>query len=422
MKKHISFHLALRFMLLLAVAMLSLSGIIVFLLQRSVVDHQNHELNASLKAICSLLESSADPDGAKGAAGESSSADDLAFLELPYFITYVVYDAQNGEVISTNDNLLPLLESDEKSRTYFVKGFFSDGDLNIRYVTRRLTWQGRTVVAQAALDIVNDSAAWMLGRLPQVILAALLPVLLLSFALSFLISRQTIFAFRKLQADYDREKAFTSNVSHELKTPISIIDGHANLLKRWGKNDPAQLEQSIDAILHETETMNSIVTTLLDMSRLENGRIPVEKEHFFVTNLFERLREDFTAVYPDLEFVVEDKDYLELETDWHKLHQIFTVVIANSVKFAGAGSKIVLGAHKNGGKIVLSETDNGPGFTEEALEHGFERFYKGDVSHDRTTGGAGLGLAIAKSLADATGFSVRAENVPSGGARIVLEG
>ena len=260
----------------------------------------------------------------------------------------------------------------------------------------------------------------MLSAVPLLALIALIPVLLISFAISFLISRSTLSAFRRLQAEYDREKAFSSNVSHELKTPISIIDGHANLLKRWGKDDPAQLEQSIDAILHETETMNAIVTTLLEMSRLEQGHISVQKERFFVTNLFASLKEEFCALYPALRVIISDPDFIELESDVQKLHQIFTVIMANSIKFAGKDCCITLSCRRAGNRTELSAADNGSGFAPQVLPHVFERFYKGDASHRRDEGGAGLGLSIAQALVQALGGSIRAANTEIGGAVIVV--
>ncbi len=401
---NIAFSLSLRYMLLLAFAMLSLSAIFLGFLQFSVVSRQNKSLKEGLSLLSSTL--------------EKKGADDLAFLDLPYFITYVVYEIDSKKIIATNDSLLPLLTSEGRSSTYFEKDYFTDSDLNIRYQTGKITLKGKGCVVEVALDIVNDSAGWMLELLPSLALVSLLPVLLIAFGLSFLISRKTIFAFKKLQEDYDRERTFSSNVSHELKTPISIIDGHANLLKRWGKNDPAQLDQSIDAILQETESMNAIVSTLLEMSRLDQGKIEVEKDRFFVTNLFQSLKEEFTSLHPRMTFEIVDKDFLFLDSDEKKIHQIFTVALSNSVKFAGEDCKITLEAKKIGPKIELSARDNGPGFPLEAIHHVFERFYKGDQSHDRNAGGSGLGLSIAKSLADLLGASIRAENAREGGAKI----
>ena len=406
----VAFFLSFRFMLLLAASMILLSVIFLSLLRFSVTRKQDVELEESLNLICETI--------------RLNGKDDLAFLDLPYYITYTVWEKKSGAVLATNDSLLPHLESDGKSRTYFEKDYFTDSDLNIRYRTARLDLTDglaeKSLIIECAIDIANDSAAKMSRALPRLTLISLIPILILSFALSYLISRSTIKAFRKLQEDYDREKAFTGNVSHELKTPISIIDGHANLLKRWGKDDPKQLAESIDAILHETENMNSIVTTLLDMSRIENGKLKIEKTKFFVTNFFVRLKDEFKTTHPDCEVTISDPDFLEIESDWQKLHQIFTVILSNSVKFAGSDCSISLSARKVGNRIELSASDNGPGFSEQVLPHVFERFYKGDQSHDRNVSGAGLGLSIAKVLVSALGGEIYVENASGGGACIKI--
>lgn len=406
----VAFFLSFRFMLLLAASMILLSVIFLSLLRFSVTRKQDVELEESLNLICETI--------------RLNGKDDLAFLDLPYYITYTVWEKKSGAVLATNDSLLPHLESDGKSRTYFEKDYFTDSDLNIRYRTARLDLTDglaeNSLIIECAIDIANDSAAKMSRALPRLTLISLIPILVLSFALSYLISRSTIKAFRKLQEDYDREKAFTGNVSHELKTPISIIDGHANLLKRWGKDDPKQLAESIDAILHETENMNSIVTTLLDMSRIENGKLKIEKTKFFVTNFFVRLKDEFKITHPDCEVTISDPDFLEIETDEQKLHQIFTVILSNSVKFAGSDCSISLSARKVGNRIELSASDNGPGFSEQVLPHVFERFYKGDQSHDRNVSGAGLGLSIAKVLVSALGGEIYVENASGGGACIKI--
>ena len=402
----ISFPLALRFMLILAFSMLSLSVLIVSLLRFSVTHKQNRELEESISLISFAI--------------LNDKADELDFLNLAYYITYTVYETESRTVITTNDSLLPLLDSDGKKMTYLAKNFFTDSDLEIRYLTKRLEKDGRELTVECAIDIANDSATKMIAALPGLLAIAFFPVLILSFALSFLISRSTITAFKKLREDYDRERAFTSNVSHELKTPISIIDGHANLLKRWGKSDPKQLEDSIDAILRESENMNRVVTTLLDIARIENGQIQVEKSRFFVTNFFARLKDEFKITHPKLVFEIIDDDFLEIESDEQKLHQIFTVILSNSVKFAGEDCKITLMARKIGGNIELSSSDNGKGFSEDIIPHVFERFYKGDLSHDRNVSGAGLGLSIAKTLTLALGGTIKAENNPAGGATVKI--
>ena len=398
----VSFSLALKFMLLLAVAMLFLSILFIGLLNLSVKNKQSRELRESAAVICQTV--------------ANGDIDDLDFITIPYYITYTVYD-DSKNVLSTNDSLLPLLDSDGKVKEYFEKDYFIDSNLNVRYLTQKVSLDGgSSLLVETAIDIENDSAAKMLSAVPRLVLFTLLPVLLLAFAISYLISKNTISAFKKLRQDYDRERTFTSNVSHELKTPISIIDGHANLIKRWGKNDEAQLEESVNAILRETQNMNGIVSTLLELSKLEEGQIKVEKNTIVVNDFFEKLRKE----YP--ENVVYEKTPITLYTDEQKLHQIFIILISNSLKFAGSECKITLSAIQNAGSIELTLTDNGPGFESQTIPHIFERFYKGNQAHtyEANKSGSGLGLSIAKTLCNLLGTQITALNAPAGGAQIKI--
>ncbi len=405
-KCFVSFPLVFRFMLLLASAMLSLAIVFVLLLRLSVTRNHDSELKNSIDLISKTL--------------TESGIEELDFIELPYYMSYVVYDFNNRNVLSTNDALLPLLDSNGKCLVYFSENFFTDSDLFIRFKTENLTFKGKQLIIECAFDIENDSAAQMSRVLPLLAAMSFLPILLIAFIFSFFISRQTIFAFQKLQSDYDREKAFTSNVSHELKTPVSIIYGHANLLKRWGKDDPVQLSKSIDAILHETENMNTIITNLLDMSRLERGIIEVKKTRFYVTNLFVRLRDEFKILYPKMKFEIFDQDFIEIESDENKIHQIFTAALSNSVKFAGEDCCIKFIAKKTGNKVELSVIDNGKGFSENEMPFVFDRFFKGDSSHNRNVSGSGLGLSVSKALAEAIGASIKIGNAQNAGAIVML--
>ena len=398
----VSFSLALKFMLLLAAAMLFLSVLFIGLLNLSVKNKQSRELRESAAVICQTV--------------ANSDIDDLDFITIPYYITYTVYD-DSKNVLSTNDSLLPLLDSNGKVKEYFEKDYFIDSNLNVRYLTQKVSLDGgSSLLVETAIDIENDSAAKMLSAVPRLVLFALLPVLLLAFAISYLISKNTISAFKKLRQDYDRERTFTSNVSHELKTPISIIDGHANLIKRWGKDDEAQLEESVNAILRETQNMNGIVSTLLELSKLEEGQIKVEKNTIVVNDFFEKLRKE----YP--ENVVYEKTPVTLYTDEQKLHQIFIILISNSLKFAGSECKITLSAIQNADSIELTLTDNGPGFEPQTIPHIFERFYKGNQAHtyEANKSGSGLGLSIAKTLCNLLGTKIIAQNAPAGGAQVKI--
>ena len=412
----VSFSLALKFMLLLAAAMLFLSVLFIGLLNLSVKNKQSKELRESAALICQTI--------------VNGNIDDLDFITLPYYyITYTVYD-ESKEVLFTNDSLLPLLDSNGKVKEYFEKDYFIDSNLNVRFLTQKVSPDGvSSVTVETAIDIENDSAAKMLNEVPRLVLFALLPVLLLAFAISYLISKKTISAFKKLRQDYDRERTFTSNVSHELKTPISIIDGHANLIKRWGKDDVAQFEESINTILRETQNMNGIVSTLLELSKLEEGQVKVEKATIVVNDFFKNLQKEYpeNVVYENSEQEelagVQQKSSLTLYSDEQKLHQIFIILISNSLKFAGPECKIMLSAIQKENTVDLIFTDDGPGFESQTIAHIFERFYKGNQAHtyEANKSGSGLGLSIAKTLCDLLGAQITAQNNPSGGAQIIIE-
>ena len=398
--------LALKYMCLIAISAFALCVSFVLLAAYSAEREMDRELFSSLQSMEDAL--------------ANNGISEIAYLELPYYVIFTIYDSESREVQYTNDPLLPLLDSGGKCRSYAERGYFSDGDLVIRYLTRHISADGTRLVAEVAIDTENDSASRALKSLPRIVLLSLLPVLAASLALSIVISRGAITQYKQLESRYDREREFTSNVSHELKTPIAVISGHANLIRRWGKDDPSQLAASITAIINAAASMSSIVTTLLEMSRLERGDVAVNRELFCVYDLYNDLRKEFASLYPKLAIYIEENARFEITSDRAKLHQIFTAVMSNSVKFAGDDCAITLGASRKDKRIELTARDDGDGFDKKTLLRAFDRFYKGDMSHNRAVSGTGLGLAIAKSLAERLGGTIAASNASPHGAVITL--
>jgi len=230
--------------------------------------------------------------------------------------------------------------------------------------------------------------------------------------------------FVRLKKDFDRERGFTSDVSHELKTPLAVILGQANLLRRWGKDDKAQLEKSLGIIVEEAESMNAVITNLLHITRLENKKLLPQKEKFFLADFFARLKEEVQSLSPDAKVSATVSKDLNLFTDREMLHQIFLALISNSIKFCKEKNlELTFSALQKETKTELCIVDNGPGFKAQDLEHVFDRFYRGDESHTRSAGGAGLGLSIAKALTQSLGGTITAFNAEAGGAgvRLVLD-
>jgi len=236
--------------------------------------------------------------------------------------------------------------------------------------------------------------------------------------------------FVRLKKDFDRERGFTSDVSHELKTPLAVILGQANLLRRWGKDDKEQLEKSLGIIIDEAESMNAVISNLLHITRLENKKLLPKKEEILASDFFARLKEEVQSINPEAKISVclidracdGDNGDAKLFTDKEMLHQICMVVVSNSIKFCKEKKlELKFSLLQDEAKTEVCITDNGPGFAPKDLEHAFERFYRGDESHTRSAGGAGLGLSIAKALAESLGGTISAFNTEDGGAGVRLE-
>ena len=442
MKKTLALRLSIKFMIFVAAIVMLVAMVFVFALRLSIRKKQSQDLKRNAEILCKEIEAQENPV--------------IESLNLDYFISYIVFDDE-GQVWYTNDPLLPELELTEgKAKKYFQKNFYFDGDLNLLYCSIRLP-TGLTV--QTSIDTDQDASIQMINTLPKVGAIALIPILLISFLLSFLISKRTLkpveamtgsakkiyesnlesllpvsknndeldilaetfnHLFEDLKKDFEREARFTSDVSHELKTPVAGILGHANLIKRWGKNDEKQLEESVDMIISEADSMNSIITNLLQASKLEKGIVKPDLSDVNLWGLFSRIKNEFSVISQEAEIHFDENLNVILKTDMELLHQVLTAVVSNSLKF---GAKVIeLSACKNfENKIVIKITDNGPGFSEESLPHVFERFYRSDEAHTRSAGGAGLGLSISETIISALGGKIGAQNCPDHtGAEIII--
>ncbi len=461
--KSFAVRLSLKFMFILTAALIVLSLSFLLFTGSLVRSARADELKKAGEKIFSALTDYFSGDNSYSAQDIS---DNFIVQDIPYYITFTIYDAQSMEVLAANDPFLPLLpDTKGKAVRHFEKDFFYDGDLDIFYFAGTYEIQGNTVVCQSAMNEENDFFSLVFAKLPLALLLMAIPILALSFLLSLFITKNTIrpiskitktaksmstenletalplsgrgdeidelsetfnSLFTRIKADFERERCFSSDVSHELNTPLTVISGQANLLLRWGKDNPEQLEKSLRAIKNESESMHNIISNLLQIARLESGRTRPQKALVSLNALFCRLKEEFSSIKYDLNFIIkhepenEEKDTI-LETDPEMLHQLLTILISNSIKFTPGQCTVTLTSLRKGTKTFIRESDNGPGISEKDLPHIFERFYRSDVSRTRSTGGSGLGLSIAKTLCTTLGATIRALPSESGGAVFEIE-
>ena len=203
---------------------------------------------------------------------------------------------------------------------------------------------------------------------------------------------------------YSAQMRFVSDASHELRTPIAVIQGYASLLDRWGKSDPEALQESIDAIRSEAAAMERLVEQLLFLARGDNDSQPVKKERLDLTRLAGEVLREEEMIHPDRVFLPRwGEEPVTVFADPGLMKQLIRILMDNSVKYSGEGDKVYLRVTEHQGFARVTVQDEGMGIPPEGIPHIFERFYRSDQSRDRKTGGTGLGLSIAKWIVDRHG-------------------
>jgi two-component system sensor histidine kinase KdpD len=213
--------------------------------------------------------------------------------------------------------------------------------------------------------------------------------------------------------------ALLSTVSHDLRTPLAAITGAASALREdLGEADAAQRRELLETIIEESARLEKLLANLLEMTRLESAGLEIKREWVPIEEIvgaaLERLspqlagREVRTDLPHELPLVAADPMLLE---------QLVVNLVENATKYTPAGSPIEIRARPEGGSLALEVADRGPGFAPGAELRAFEKFYRG--THVGIPG-AGLGLAIARAIAQLHGGSLVAENRPGGGAVLRL--
>ncbi len=217
----------------------------------------------------------------------------------------------------------------------------------------------------------------------------------------------------RINSAYRSQMRFVSDASHELRTPIAVIQGYANLLNRWGKDDPATREEAIDAIRGEADAMKALVEQLLFLARGDNDSMHVDPTEFDLTEVAAEVLRETEMINQTHRFAAAWDAPVPVRADMGLMKQALRILVDNAIKYSPAGGAITLSVSAED-VARLSVQDQGQGIRAEALPHIFERFYRTDESRTRQTGGTGLGLAIAKWIVDRHGgwFEVRSwENV-----------
>ena len=212
---------------------------------------------------------------------------------------------------------------------------------------------------------------------------------------------------RQMQEAKLQQMRFVSDASHELRTPISVIQGYVNMLDRWGKSDEEVLEESIRALKAESQHMQELVEQLLFLARGDSGRNTLQREQLNVAEILSQVWEESRMVDEDHAYVlslaadaVRDARY-EVVGDVAMLKQAMRILVANAGAYSSAHTTITLAAGFGDDFVSFSVEDEGVGMSQQDAAHVFERFYRADTAREVRENGTGLGLSIAQWIVSA---------------------
>jgi PAS domain S-box-containing protein len=222
----------------------------------------------------------------------------------------------------------------------------------------------------------------------------------------------------RLREAEEMKSTFVSVVSHELKTPVSIVKGYAGTLAREDAQwDQETIRQGLKVIEEEADHLNALIDNLLQASRLQAGGLKLQFSYVDIPALAEKVIEKLRPQTDKHTFSLDfPSDFPEVPGDSDRLQEVLSNLVSNAIKYSPAGGLIRVGGQVGPAEVIVSVSDEGIGVPPEERERIFERFYRVESSLSRRTQGAGLGLYLCKAVVEAHGGRIWVEGQPEQGA------
>ncbi|MHA7139197.1 HAMP domain-containing sensor histidine kinase [Rossellomorea arthrocnemi] len=221
----------------------------------------------------------------------------------------------------------------------------------------------------------------------------------------------------EIEKSFQQQQQFVEDASHELRTPIQVLEGHLALLNRWGKKDPTILEESLQVSLEELERVKRLIGELLELSRADREKFDLQTVRANPQKVVDKVIRDFKFLHQEHTFLCLDElDHETMVTIMPRhLEQIMIILLDNAVKYSDSHSNIEIKLMNREDDVMIEVKDEGIGIPEEDLPKIFARFYRVDKARSREKGGYGLGLAIAsKLIQNYNGEILALKNEPAG--------
>ncbi len=222
-----------------------------------------------------------------------------------------------------------------------------------------------------------------------------------------------------IEMTFARQENFVADASHELKTPISVISGYTNLLRRWGTSDPDMVAEAIGAINRECIYMTKIVEQMLLLAKI--GKIMTQNSLFDINDVLTEMIDGYKLVKNTHNLTYKGQKGIILKTDKNMIVELVRSIVDNAYKYTPEGGTIKVTANMAGQALRISISDNGCGINANDLPHIFDRFYRCDKVRERQTGSSGLGLTIAKSIVDNLGGRISVKSKVGKGTSFTID-
>jgi signal transduction histidine kinase len=226
----------------------------------------------------------------------------------------------------------------------------------------------------------------------------------------------------RLQEALARQRALIADAGHELRTPFSVLQAELELAGKPGRSSE-ELTVAVHNAAEEAGRLSRLADDLLLLARSDEEQLGLQPDRTNLKSLMERSVARTRGLSPtaDLQCRVDCPEGLCALVDPDRMRQVIDNLLDNAIRLAPSGTEIVVSARPTNRDLIIEVTDSGPGFPPDYLPHAFERFRRPDLGRARSTGGAGLGLAIVQAIVVAHGGRATARNRPEGGAAVVLE-
>ena len=191
-----------------------------------------------------------------------------------------------------------------------------------------------------------------------------------------------------------------ANVSHDLKTPLTMIKAYSEMVRDLTYNDKEKRDKNLNTIIEETDRLNSLVDDILSLSVIESKMLVLDKKQFDLTELVNNILNRY-EIYTEKEgykFIFKYKDPIIVDADYAKLEQVFYNLINNAINYIGEDKKVEISFTKDKNSVKVEIKDHGVGIEDDELDSIWDKYYKTKKNHKRSVAGTGLGLSIVKRI------------------------